>query len=428
MEKRDFFISYTSQDLDTAVWIANTLTQHGYTVYIQIWDSPSGDSWVSWINDAIKNSHNFISVWSYAYSQSEHCKAEFETAYKLWIDKKIGKFLPVRIENHQIEPLYQRIGRVDLFSTYSHSERTQLLLQAIGYKSNIKVHRPNQNKRRSKKNSSLLILALMLFAFLWMANKMLLAQSGDGNSTNLHVKYLEKAAEGGSVSALVSLGQIYRNGAGVEQNYEIARNYFERAEALGSVDALVGLGMLYQFGESVEKDFEEARSYYQRAADAGNASGYYQLAFLYMDEGTTQDYEKARNYFEKAAEMGDAEALNALGHLYQNGFGLEIDYGKALYYYNLSADRGSITGIYSLGYLYQNGLGVDEDYEKAKDYYEKAAEKGFPAAFYQLAYLYYYGLGVEENEVKAREYYEKAAEKGINEAFNNLGYLYANQP
>ena len=111
MEKRDFFISYTQKDEAEAVWIAKTLKEHGYSVYIQAWDSPSGESFVTWINEVIKYSRSFIAVWSSSYFQSGHCKSEIETEYMRKVSGETELFLPVRVEDYPIEPLYQRYGR-----------------------------------------------------------------------------------------------------------------------------------------------------------------------------------------------------------------------------------------------------------------------------------------------------------------------------
>ena len=114
MEQRDFFISYTNADEAWAVWIANVLKSNGYTVYVQAFDIKPGDNFLEKMNEFLKNSRNFIAVWSEAYPKSRFCMAELQSAFYAWNKKTMDCLLPVRIDNHSLEPLYAGLVYVDL--------------------------------------------------------------------------------------------------------------------------------------------------------------------------------------------------------------------------------------------------------------------------------------------------------------------------
>ena len=47
------------------------------------------------------------------------------------------------------------------------------------------------------------------------------------------------------------MGQCYRDGNGVKQSYEKAKEYYENAADLGHADAQYNLGVMYQNGQGV---------------------------------------------------------------------------------------------------------------------------------------------------------------------------------
>ena len=343
MEKRDFFISYTGRDEAWARWIAETLKDNGYTVYAQMLDIGPGDNFLDKMNEFLKNSGNFIAVWSEAYAKSRFCMTELQGAFHEWHKERINCLLPVRIDNHPMEPLYAGLVRVDLSDMGAASEKK--LMDAVRYA----VPRPLN--RIAPNNSS-------------QENAEILFQHGE---------------------------DYYYGNNGVQQDYAKARDYYEQAAVKGNENAINALGVYYQDGNGVEQDYIKARDYYEQAAAKGSIDALYNLGTLYHDgKGVNVDYAKARSYFDQAANKGDAEALNALGYLYQYGHGVDVDCTKAQNYYEQAAAKGDADALWNLGWLYENGQGVRVDYVKALKYYRKAADAGY-----------------EEAPVKVRELREK---------------------
>lgn len=66
-------------------------------------------------------------------------------------------------------------------------------------------------------------------------------------------RYYEESADLNNSSAINKLGNLYRNGHGVKQDYLKAKNYFEQSADLNNSNALFNLGYLYEEGLGVQK-------------------------------------------------------------------------------------------------------------------------------------------------------------------------------
>lgn len=154
MEKKDFFVSYNKNNKDWAKWIAGTLEENGYTVYLQAWDIVPGDDFISRMNDFLKYSRNYIAVLSRSFWASEYCKTEFQTAFNSHLNKDIIRFLPVRIEDVSPDALYNTIVYLDLFNL-NEPLATAKLLQAVGHTINPRKKGPfPQNKKNEDIHTS----------------------------------------------------------------------------------------------------------------------------------------------------------------------------------------------------------------------------------------------------------------------------------
>jgi uncharacterized protein len=80
-------------------------------------------------------------------------------------------------------------------------------------------------------------------------------------------------AKQGNVNAQNKLGELYRYGKGVIQNYEEAVKCYQMAADQGLIIALYNLGDMYLRGDGVEKDYKEAVKCYLVAADLSHGEG-----------------------------------------------------------------------------------------------------------------------------------------------------------
>ena len=144
---------------------------------------------------------------------------------------------------------------------------------------------------------------------------------GLGTSRNSHegVKWLEKCARDNSYSnplcrsAAFDLARMFHTGHnGVPCNIAAAIKWYEKAAYGGNVDAMMSLGMIYAHGDHVERNIEKACYWFDWAAKKGFPEAMFNLGGLLAERG---DKNKARKWLEKAAEAGIAQARALLNDL-----------------------------------------------------------------------------------------------------------------
>ena len=130
------------------------------------------------------------------------------------------------------------------------------------------------------------------------------------------VEWLRPWVEKGKAWAQYMLGCRYRDGEGVDQSYQQAREFRELAASQGEADAQFNLGIMYHCGQGVNQSYEKAAEYYEAAAMQGMADAQLNLGCLYeLGQGVEQSNETARTWWIKAAEQGEASAIGTLQDL-----------------------------------------------------------------------------------------------------------------
>lgn len=151
--------------------------------------------------------------------------------------------------------------------------------------------------------------------------------------------------------------------------------------ARGHPRAMATLGQYYRFGKEVPQDFQQARSWYARAIAAGDASAFSSLGWLYENGfGGEVDYEQALRLYEKGISVGDAYAMNNLGVLYDKGRGVRQDLSEAKRWYERAAALGNAFAMNNLGFMYEEGKGVTRDVERARSWHRRAIAAGSDTA------------------------------------------------
>jgi TPR repeat protein len=147
-----------------------------------------------------------------------------------------------------------------------------------------------------------------------------------------------KAVDKGSTSAMVELGVLYGNGAGVAQDEAQARKLFERAAAAGNPRAISNMAAL---GGGATADPVQTRGLLAKAGET-NPEAQYQLGLMIADGvGGPQDDVTARGLFEKAAAQNHPGALERMGAFTQEGRGGEKNATAAKAYYEKAAALGN---------------------------------------------------------------------------------------
>ena len=120
----DFFVSYASEDLAFAQWIARTLEDARYKIIIQAWDFRPGQNFIARMHQALRDSRRTIAVLSANYLASLFTEAEWTAAFAE------GRLLPVRVAACTLPGLFRTMIYCDLVGL-SKEEAGTALLEAL---------------------------------------------------------------------------------------------------------------------------------------------------------------------------------------------------------------------------------------------------------------------------------------------------------
>lgn len=210
-----------------------------------------------------------------------------------------------------------------------------------------------------------------------------------------------------------NLGESYRNGNGVPQDYTEAAKWHRMAAERGMKESQYFLGWFYGTGKGVPQNNTEAAKWYLMAAKQGMKESQNTLGWYYESgKGVSQDYTEAVKWHRKAAKQGMKESQNSLGWYYKTGKGVPQDYAEAAKWYRMAAEQGLKESQHELGWFYLNGLGVPEDIVEGVKWTRMAAKQGLIASQFNLGLIYETGQGVPRNDAEAVKWYRMAAKKG----------------
>lgn len=270
---------------------------------------------------------------------------------------------------------------------------------------------------------------------------------------NFFESYLQQALKG-NPQKQYQVGDMYLDGAGVQQNTKLAIEFFSKAARQGHVKAQVLLGNLFLNGmHGVEKDEAAGFRWFYQAAELGHAGSLNNVGLsFYRGRGTEKNLEKAKRFFERAVQAGSPEALLNLGNLatQEGNINQAIEYYKLAHSKKISTAapnlaftffklnkleesffwlRGALKqgdvseSAFNLATMHFKGVGTQKDIRKAIDLFQKAGQNDFHPAFVVLGHIYAQGVGVSQNREKAASYFEKAGQFNLSPAFLSLEEL-----
>jgi hypothetical protein len=124
--RRDFFISYTSDDRAWAEWIAWQLEESGQTVELQAWHFRPGEHFIARMNEALARADRVQAVLSPRYLQSSYAAEEWMAALVYGADGR-NRLLPVRVEECELPPLLVARIYIELVGTSRQIARIRLI-------------------------------------------------------------------------------------------------------------------------------------------------------------------------------------------------------------------------------------------------------------------------------------------------------------
>lgn len=276
------------------------------------------------------------------------------------------------------------------------------------------------------------------------------------NNFSAAIREYEKAANNGSIEAMLNLGDMYRDGCGVNvEDFKKAGEWYSMALNKGCNDAAIRLGDLEKKKGSEKKAWE----WYENAAKIGNAEGqalmaqrafeaaqkanlgsyerenrmkevndwlakalatdpdnqranYYQGRILYVD----LEYENAIAYFKKATFMAD-DAISHEANYFAGLCNEQLsNFGDAYTFLNAATNAKYAPAIGAMARCYYEGNGV-VNYEKnetlAKKYAAEASQLGDPEGLY-------YNSKLNSGKL-AEKYLKESAEAGYAQAQFEMG-------
>lgn len=114
-----------------------------------------------------------------------------------------------------------------------------------------------------------------------------------------------------------------------------------RTQALtGDTGAQTRLGNIYRLGRDVPQDYRQALYWYGKAADSNDPVAQNNLGFMYeKGMGAPQDYAQALALYRKSANQGYYLGQIHLANMYWYGIGIAADRGKGLYWAQKAAEQ-----------------------------------------------------------------------------------------
>lgn len=98
----------------------------------------------------------------------------------------------------------------------------------------------------------------------------MLVESSAATDRKEAVKWFAEAHEGGHRAAANRLGEAYRDGTGVVQQFDVAKSYFTKAATHGDAKAMYNLARMQSDGLGGPRDTRQALEWYARAAEQGH--------------------------------------------------------------------------------------------------------------------------------------------------------------
>ena len=123
------------------------------------------------------------------------------------------------------------------------------------------------------------------------------------------MEYYLRAAKDDNTEALLNIGNFYKDGQGVKQNYSKAMEYYLRAAKDNNDQALLEIGNFYLHGYGVRKDSTKALDYYLKAAENENSEAYMNILIVYRWAKGSNEYQA----LQQAALKGNRIAQTIIG-------------------------------------------------------------------------------------------------------------------
>ncbi|MFD2165930.1 tetratricopeptide repeat protein [Thalassotalea euphylliae] len=137
----------------------------------------------------------------------------------------------------------------------------------------------------------------------------------NSDSCKQYFKQYKIAAKRGHPLAMLTLGQFYKNGYGVEANEKLALKYFKKAAKAGFTAAQLHAGYIYMTSDE-HYDIDKSIKYLSRAAYYKDKNANFLLSILYFDKRyQRRDLKKVDQYLAMAYEQKHKQVPEAIAYI-----------------------------------------------------------------------------------------------------------------
>ena len=200
----------------------------------------------------------------------------------------------------------------------------------------------------------------------------------------------------------------------------------DASSGAGHAGARMKLAQGYRDGKGVEKDYQQALYWYRLVAERNDsAKAKFEIGELYRKGGPNlpKDEVAAARWYREAATQGMHRAQYQLGEAYRTGAGVEIDLAEATRLYEMASLQGNHWAQLRLSESLRSGHGKPRDRAAANKWLLESAEQGNPWAMLQLGDLYRSGAGVERDLTEATSWYNRSTQQGNKQAQRRLAEI-----
>ncbi|MCA9714082.1 MAG: SEL1-like repeat protein [Myxococcales bacterium] len=190
--------------------------------------------------------------------------------------------------------------------------------------------------------------------------------------------YLDEACRRGVPSGCFELGNLYRQGNGVQRSPAHAANYYERACNAGMGEACTAGGLLCERGDPAVRDLNRSHALYNRGCSTGEVRSCFNAGMQAAGgQGCARDHEQAVALFEQSCGLGSATGcLNGGELLYRERGQQDSQNARATRMFGSACHLGEASGCIKLGLATLRGVGVPQSRVQARQLFQRACASG----------------------------------------------------
>ncbi len=201
--------------------------------------------------------------------------------------------------------------------------------------------------------------------------------------------YLEEACRQGVAQGCFQLGNLHRQGTGVDRSPALAASYYERACNAGMGEACTAGGLLCERGDLAVRDLGRAHALYNRGCSAGDVRSCFNAGMQAAGgHGCARDHDQAVALFEQACALKSATGcLNGGELLYRERGQQPAQNARAARMFQSACHLGEPTGCMKLGVATLRGVGAPQSRVQARQLFQRACTSGHDDGCYAVRTL-----------------------------------------